>query len=195
MGAPVAAIATSVLAPQIGQLVTGIAEEVGKKALGGANPLSFLGGIDAFAHLFGQRTQFQQGFPQFAMPFSQTGGLPFDNPFSPLQNSFGAFQDALPILGGALNLFGGGSPSAGFGVGSSSTGGGSLSSSAIAATEGGDELMKQAVNVLNDPNSTSKQKLEAQETIARVKDAIQLASAMISIESSIRQAITQSLKS
>jgi hypothetical protein len=115
---PVAAVASSVLAPAVSGVVSSIVADIGKSALGGgANPANLLGNIgDAFAALFGKQQQQPSFFPTLPLPFSG-GGLPFNNPLGILQNSLGLFKSLVPSLQGALGALGGapGLATAGFG--------------------------------------------------------------------------------
>jgi hypothetical protein len=107
---PVAAVAGSILAPAVSQVVTSVVGDIAKSALGGgANPANLLGGIgDAFAALFGKQQQQPSIFPNLPLPFAG-GGLPFNNPLGILQNSLGLFKSITPSLQSALGGLGGAS--------------------------------------------------------------------------------------
>jgi hypothetical protein len=111
MGA-IAAVASSVLAPAVGGVVSSIVGDIGKTlgAAGGqASPLNVLGGIgDAFGKLFGEQQQSGPSFfPPVPLPFSASSSLPLLNPFGALQNSLGLVKTALPKVGDALGALGG----------------------------------------------------------------------------------------
>src|SRR5262249_21362096 len=109
---PVAAVASSILAPAVGEVVGGIVGDIGANLLSGGqntNPLNLLGGISqAFGKLFGQQGQSRPSiFPQLPLPFSPFAGLPLGNPLSILQNSLGSFENLIPGLNQLVGAFGG----------------------------------------------------------------------------------------
>jgi hypothetical protein len=169
--------------PAVPPLVMNIAASA-LRGSGMTNPFGLVNPVrSAFSNVFGRQQPFFSGMPsQLPFPFSMTDGLQGD-PFAALQDSSGAFQNALPDLSAALGLF----------SASSLPAGGDFTSDAIAATAGGDALMKDAFKVLSDPNSTSDQKLKAQETINDVETAIKFASAMIAKKKAITDFILQNL--
>jgi hypothetical protein len=174
MAGQIPAIAIPALAP----VVMNIAGSA-LRTSGISNPSGLLGLSNAFSNVFGQPQSFSLGMPS-QLPVSMPDALQGD-PLSALQSSSGAFQNALPDLSATLALF----------TDSSLAGTADLTSDAIAATAGGDALMRDAYKVLSDPNSTDDQKIQAQETISNVDTAIKFASAMIARKKAIEDFLLQ----
>jgi hypothetical protein len=188
MGLDILKLASAAIGGPIAPVALSIAEEIAGNQLGGANPL---GNIEQVLGGFLGLQQPKSSFSPLPSPFSSLSDLPFANPLADLAGSAGLFQSALPALDGALGLFGGTSDGPAASAGAAA--GGSFASAAIAATAGGDEEIKRQSAILNDPNSTLQQKAEAQDKIAKIKDAFQLAVAMVSLESSFRQSVIQAI--